>query len=116
MQSIENGARGFAGSIAQPTDDFQIGVNEALLFSNNGRVMQEFLNDGGGSLLARLKEIKEPKAAIDYMVRSVMCRPANGDEIMSLCEYVQRRGDRLPEAYKQVLWAMVSSAEFRFNY
>ena len=39
--------------IAQPTDNFQIGVGEALLFSNGDRVMKEFLTDGGGTLLGR---------------------------------------------------------------
>jgi len=116
FEAIENGGRGFAGMIAQPTDDFQIGVNEALLFSNNVRVMQEFLGDGGGTLLGRLKEIKEPKQGIDLIVRSVLCRPPTDAEIKVLGDYVQRRNDRLPEAYKQIVWALISGAEFRFNY
>ena len=38
IEQMESSARGFASLIAQPTDDFQIGVGEALLFSNGDRV------------------------------------------------------------------------------
>ena len=76
LEQFDGGARGFAAQIAMPTDDFQIGVNEALLFSNNGKLVQEFLADGGGSLLGRIKDMKDVKEAVDRTIRSIMCRPA----------------------------------------
>ncbi len=51
----KSSARGFAALIAQPTDNFQIGVGEALLFSNGDRVAKEFLTDGAGTALGRAK-------------------------------------------------------------
>ena len=116
IEQIEGSARGFASLIAQPSDDFQIGVNEALLFSNNNRVVQEFLGEGGGTLLAKVKDLKDVKQAIDLMVRSVLSRPATDEEKQLLAEYIQKRGDRQLEACRQVVWALISSAEFRFNY
>ncbi len=116
IEQIENSARGFASLIAQPTDDFQIGVNEALLFSNNNRVVQEFLGEGGGTLLAKVKDLKDAKQAIDFIVRSILCRPATDEEKQLLAEYIQKRGDRQLEACRQVVWALIASAEFRFNY
>ena len=116
IEQIENSARGFAGLIAQPSDDFQIGVNEALLFSNNNRVVQEFLGEGGGTLLAKVKDLKDAKQAIDLLVRSVLCRPATDEEKQLLAEYIAKRGDRQLEACRQVVWALIASAEFRFNH
>jgi hypothetical protein len=117
IEGLENAGRGFASLIAQPSgDDFQIGINEALLFSNNGRLMQEFLNDGGGTLLSRVKDIKDSKQAIDLIIRSVLCRSPTEEEVKALGDYLQRRGDRPAEAYKQVLWALIAGAEFRFSY
>lgn len=116
IEQIESSARGFAGSIAQPSDDFQIGVNEALLFSNNSRVMQEFLGDSGGTLLAKVKDLKDAKLAIDLIVRSVLCRPATDEEIQLLAGYIEKRGDRQLEACRQVVWALITGAEFRFNH
>jgi hypothetical protein len=116
IEGIEGAARGFASSIAQPTDDFQIGVGEALLFSNAAKVAADFLADGNDRLLAKAKGLNDPAKAVDLIVRSVLCRPPTADETKTLTEYLARRADRLPEAYRQVVWALVTSAEFRFNY
>ena len=116
IEGLENSARGFASSIAQPTDDFQIGVNEALLFSNSDKVAREFLTDGNDKLLGRVKSASDRSQAIDLIVRSVLCRPATADEQKALQEYLARRADRQPEAYRQMVWALISGAEFRFNY
>jgi len=116
IEQIENNVRGFASQIAAPTDDFQIGVNEALLFTNNNKVTQDFLAEGGGSLLGRVQQMKDDKQAIELIVQNTMCRPATADELQAFGEYIRKRSDRRLAAYRQVLWALVASAEFRFNY
>jgi hypothetical protein len=116
IEGLESAARGFASSLAPPTDDFQIGVNEALLFSNSDKVAREFLADGNDKLLGRVKALADNAKAVDLIVRSVLSRPPTADEQRVLQEYLGRRSDRLPEAYRQVIWALISGAEFRFNY
>jgi hypothetical protein len=116
IEGVENAARGFASQIAQPTDDFQVGVGEALLFSNGDRVAKEFLTDGGGSLLGRVKGMEDPAEAVALLVRAAFNRPATDEERETLTEYVRKRSDRPTEAYRQVLWALLTSAEFRFCY
>jgi hypothetical protein len=116
IEQMEGSARGFASLIAQPTDNFQIGVGEALLFSNGDRLTKEFLTDGGGSLLARAKTIKDEKEAVTLLVKSAYGRAPTDDETKSLVAYVQKRSDRPADAYRQVLWVLVTSPEFRFNY
>src|SRR5262249_41075750 len=64
IEGIEAQARGFAGSIEQPRDDFQISVAEALLFSNGDRILKEYLSETGG-LMGRLKQMTEPKEIVD---------------------------------------------------
>lgn len=115
IEQIESSARGFAALIAQPTDNFQIGVGEALLFSNGDRVMKEILTDGGGMSLGRVKTMKE-KEAVEFLVKTAYGRPATADEVKALVAYVEKRKGREAEAYKQVLWALVTSTEFRFSY
>jgi hypothetical protein len=116
MEEIENSARGFASLIAQPTDNFQIGVGEALLFSNGDRVQKELLTDGGGTTLGRVKGMKEPKEAVDFLVKTAYGRPATGEEAKALVAYVEKRKGREAEAYRHVLWALVTGPEFRFSY
>jgi hypothetical protein len=116
LEGLENAARGFASAFAQPTDDFQIGVNEALLFSNSDKVAREFLADGNDRLLGRVKATTDRDRALDLIVRAVLSRPPTSEEKAALADYVSRRTNRLSEAYRQVVWALICSAEFRFNH
>ncbi len=116
LEQMESAARGFAGSIAQPTDNFQIGVSESLLFSNSDRVLKEFLTDGNGTLLGRVKAEKVDADAHKLLVRTALARPATTAELKALGEYAARRTDRPADANKQMLWALMTSPEFRFNH
>jgi hypothetical protein len=116
MEQLDNSSRGFASLIAQPTDNFQIGVGEALLFSNGNRVLTEMLTDGNGTALGRVKTMKDPKEAIHFLVKTAYGRSATADESKALTAYIQKRTGREAEAYKQVLWALVTAPEFRFSY
>jgi hypothetical protein len=116
IEVVENAGRGFAALIEQPREDFQIGVAEALLFSNNERAQREFLADGRDRLLGKLNDMKDPEKAIDLAVRTILTRPGTPEEKKALLDYVGARQDRRPEAFRQIVWALLTSAEFRFNY
>jgi hypothetical protein len=116
IAGLEEAARGFAPLIEQPREDFQISVSEALLFSNMDRMQKEFLADSGDRLIGRLKQIKNPNEAIDLAMRAVLSRPPTDAEQDAFNKYLSDRKDRPVEAYRQLVWAMLTSAQFRFNY
>lgn len=116
IEQLEASARGFAALLAQPGDNFQIGVGEALLFSNGDRIQKELLTDGAGTALGRAKAMKEPKDAIAFLVRTAYGRAATDAELKGLTAFVEKRKGREADAYKQVLWALLSGPEFRFSY
>jgi len=116
IEQLEAAGRGFAALIAQPTDNFQVGVGEALLFSNGDRVAKEFLTDGPGTVLAKAKALTDPKAAVALLVRTAYGRAPTAAESAALVAYVERRATRPADAYRQVLWALVAGPEFRFVY
>ncbi len=113
---LDDQSRGFAQLIEQPGEDFQISVSEALLFSNMDRMQKEFLADNGDRLLGRLKLVEEPNEAIDLAVRAVLSRPPTERERQVFATYLNERKDRPVEAYQQLVWALLTSTEFRFNY
>ncbi|MDA1053126.1 MAG: DUF1553 domain-containing protein [Planctomycetota bacterium] len=116
IEQIENSARGFAGLIEQPSEGFQVSVTEALLFNNNQRITSEFLRDAGDSLVGTLKSIEDTKQLVDIAVRNVFARPATDDEAQVLGEYLsQYKEDRLIAA-QQLVWALLTTNEVRFNY
>ena len=74
------------------------------------------LADGRDRLVGRLKEMKNPEEAVEVAFRNVLTRPPAAEEKKALVDYLAARRDRLPEAYRQMVWALLTSAEFRFNY
>lgn len=116
IEQAESAGRGLAGSFAVPSDDFQIGVAEALLFSNAERLNRDLLGDGKTGVVAKAAAAKSTDDGIALLVQTAYGRPASPEEARALGEYVRRRSDRTTEAYRQVLWALLSAPEFRFSY
>jgi len=116
LEQQESSARGLAALLAQPTDNFQIGVGEALLFSNRDRIFKEYLTDSPGSTLGRVKTMTDSRRAVELLVKAAYGRSATAEESKALMAYVAKRKGREPEAYQQILWALVTAPEFRFSY
>jgi hypothetical protein len=116
LDSLEKSARSLAGLFVQPGDNFQVGVSEAMLFANNESLLKELLTDASGSLVTRLKQVADLEKRAELAVRTVLSRPAQAEEIRTLADYLRRRDDRPVEACQQVVWALLTSAEFRFNH
>ena len=116
IEAQENAARGFAGQIEQPYDGFQIGVTEALLMNNAEQVEKEFLSDSGDSLVGKLKTIEDSRELVEVAVWTVLNRPPDEQEIKSFEAYLARRVDRKLDSCRQLVWALLTSSECRFNY
>jgi hypothetical protein len=116
LEGIEAIGRGMASLFEQPRDDFQISVTEALLFSNSDRIQKDILSDGSDRLLGRLKLLKTTDEMIDVAVKNVYCRSARPEEVEVLKAFLAKRSDRPAEAMRQMVWALLTSSEFRFNY
>ncbi len=116
IEQLEQSSRGFASLIAQPNDNFQIGVGEALLFSNGDRLMKDFLGDAGNTLLGKLKTEKDPNVVVDMLVFSAFGREPSNEERTAFTAFLAKRADRAAEANRQLLWALLTSPEFRFAY
>lgn len=115
LEGIERSSEGRASLFAQPGENFQVSVSEALLFTNNTNLQKDLL-EGGGTLASRLKQEPDHARRAELAVRTVLCRPAKMEEVQAISDYLQRRGDRVEAACQQIVWALLTSAEFRFNH
>lgn len=115
VEALEKAAGGIANLFAQPTDNFQVGVAEAMLFANN-EALQKSLLEGPGTLPERLSKETDLTKRAELAVRTVLGRPARQDEMQAIVGYMERRQDRPLSACQQVVWALLTSAEFRFNH
>ncbi|MCA9121042.1 MAG: DUF1553 domain-containing protein [Planctomycetaceae bacterium] len=116
IEQVENSARGFAGMIEQPGEDFQVSVTEALLFNNNQRITSEFLRDGNDSLVGTLKSVDDRTQLVSDAVWNVFTRPPTADEIQMLAEYLLQYRENQVIAAQQLVWALLTTNEVRFNY
>jgi hypothetical protein len=98
-----------------PTSSEQTSAAEALFLSNNPSVQQLFAVDEH-SLAARLTELKQPADIAEAAIRAVYCRPALPDEKNRLASWIERQQSPLPQTCEQLVWVLVTSAEFRFQH
>ena len=116
FEQFERTGQAWAGSLERPGDDFQVGVDEALLFSNGDRVQRELLNDAGDRLFKGLLELKNNDELAAAAVWNVLSRPPEPREVKLLTDYLDKRSDRPTDAVRQIVWSLLTSTEFRFNH
>jgi hypothetical protein len=99
----------------QRTDRFQSSAGEALFMSNHPEV-QRLLAPSGKNLAARLTGMTDTRQLVEQAVWTILSRPPESDELAHLARWfdsqTQDRGRRASE----LIWALLASAEFRFNH
>jgi hypothetical protein len=115
-RDLENRATGFAHQIEVPGENFQVSVSEALLFSNGPNVQNDYLAEGNDRLVGKLKTISDRGEMIQAAFWAILSRPATPEEVAGFQAYLEARPDRPVAALQQMVWALLTSSEFRFNY
>ncbi len=88
------------------------------LFLSNHAAFDQYLIDSNQSdhLVPRLLAIKQPEKQIDGMFQTAFGRPALDDEHAAIKQFLDDRKDALELGLRQVVWSLLTSAEFRFNH
>ena len=95
--------------------DFQATVNQSLYFGN-GATVDGWLKAGGESLPVRLGKLEDPLALADELYISVFTRPPTDVEKQDVANFLKDRAADKPVAIGEMIWALLSSSEFRFNH
>ena len=78
--------------------------------------MQQLFAAREGNLTARLAAIEDPAALVRTAVRAVWSRPPEETEMSELADWFRQQGTDRTRACERLVWALVGSAEFRFNH
>ena len=105
-----------ANQFEVPGENFQIGVDEALLFSNNARIWDDYVRDEGASLIGCLKSKGDRSAQIDLAFWTVLSRPALAEERSSCEAFLTQRETNVLLGLRQLVWSLLASPELRFNH
>ncbi len=114
-EQLENASNGWSGQFEMPGENFQVAVDEALLFNNNKRVEDEFLRDSSDRLVGHLKTLSDNQAVIETAIQSICSRPPRDDERTTLDEFLKSRSDRVT-AIQQLVWVLLTGPEMRFSF
>jgi hypothetical protein len=102
-------------SIDPRTDRFQSSAGEALFLSNNPEA-QRLAMPAGRNVAARLAAMKDNGQIVDSAVWAILSRAPDAEERSYLGRWLEEHGQNHGKACGQLVWALVTSAEFRFNH
>ncbi|HEX5106379.1 MAG TPA: DUF1549 domain-containing protein [Pirellulaceae bacterium] len=102
-----------------PTEGGQSSADEALYLSNSAAI-QTLVSAEEGTLAARLAEMSDDRSIAEAAIRHVYCRPPDEGEIERLAGWLDEQS-QAPSFEKvrtceQIVWILVTSAEFRFQH
>jgi hypothetical protein len=116
IQQVEGAGRGLTEKLEPAGADYQVGVDEALHFSNSERVAKELLRNGKDTLLDKLQSVADTGQRADLAIRAITARPPEPEELETVKQFFDERADRPDTACQQVVWSLLMSSELRFNY
>jgi hypothetical protein len=105
----------FGGAPGQPEDPSQTTLDQ-VLFLTNGSLIRGWLAPRAGNLTDRLGQLQEPAAVAEELYLSVLTRRPTKEEQAEIADYLKARAKDRPAALQELVWALIASAEFRFNH
>ncbi|MCA9139242.1 MAG: DUF1553 domain-containing protein [Planctomycetales bacterium] len=113
---FERQTESIANRFEIPDEDFQVSVEEALWMSNNAQVQNDYLNAGSNRLVGYLRQIADDEQLIRSACRSILSREPETEEMESIAAYLNDHHERRDDAIGHIVWALLTSPEFRFNH
>ncbi|HET6575081.1 MAG TPA: DUF1549 and DUF1553 domain-containing protein [Fimbriiglobus sp.] len=101
----------FGGAPGEPEDPEAATLDQAL-FLKHGGAIRGMIAPRPGDLTDRLGKLSDPRAVVDELFLSVLSRPPTNAERSDVAAVLSSDKAALPE----VVWALIASAEFRFNH
>jgi hypothetical protein len=105
--------RAFAGPPGAAGFDATI---DQALFVANGALIRGLLAPRPGNLIARLVALPTADAVAEELYLSVLTRLPEADERREVAEFLAGRPHDRTVALQDLAWALLASAEFRFNH
>jgi hypothetical protein len=105
----------YAAAAGQPQNDFFATADQAL-FAANGGLINGWLAPAGGNLSERMVKEKDPPKAADDLYVTVLSRTPSAEEVADVVRLLAENDKNKPAAVQELVWGLLTSAEFRFNH
>jgi hypothetical protein len=104
----------FGGPSGQP-QEFDARLEQAL-FLANGPTVRGWLTPRAGNLIDRLTKLTNGEALVEELYVSVFTRLPSAEERKETADFLASRSGDSTAALQDMAWALLASAEFRFNH
>lgn len=95
--------------------DFEATLDQTL-FLTNGATLRDWLTPRPGSLIERVNGQKDAGLVAEELYLSILTRMPDEVERKEVADHLARRGNERLAALQDLAWALLTSAEFRFNH
>jgi Protein of unknown function (DUF1553) len=98
-------------------DETVVTVNDTLFYSN-GAVIEEYLASSNSEehLIKQLIALESHEQRVQRLFLAAFGREPAEDETAAVAAFLEKRADSMEPALRQVIWSLVTSAEFQFNH
>lgn len=104
----------FGNGAAQPQDGFFATADQSLFFANGG-TLSSWIASGGASLKQRALAHAEPAAIAEELSLTLFGRRATNEEVAWIEASLPAAPEARPAALDEIIWAWMTSVEFRFD-
>lgn len=109
----------FVGVYSNPPGEAEVDFTPSMghaLFLMNDQGVLDWLKPKSGNLVERLSNLNDAATVADELYISALTRPPADEEVAEVAAYLTQNKDRRTEALGELVWALISSAEFRMNH
>lgn len=105
----------YGAGAGQPQGDFFATADQAL-FANNGGTLFSWAGSAGDNVTSKLIAATDLPAAIDHLYLALLGRTPTAEEIADVQQYLSQAPDQKAALAQELVWGILTSAEFRFNH
>ena len=99
----------------QAQTDFFATVDQAMFVSNGGNI-NGWVGAAGENPTGRALKAETPAQAAEELYLGLLNRRPEETEVQAVAGYLQARPEEKQACLQEIAWALLNSAEFRFNH
>jgi hypothetical protein len=112
---LEKDLKAFVDLYDTDGDGFAATTAQALFMTYNA-LPQKYLQNSKGNLLGRLTVMSDNRSAILDAYIALLSRAPAAEELQSATQYLQTTSAPREQRLRDLIWALLTSPEFRFNH
>lgn len=105
----------YGNAAGQPQTDFFATADQAL-FADNAGTINGWIAAAGGNVTERVQNTENAASAAEELYLGVLSRMPTAQETADVTAYLAQRTEDRAAAARELVWSLITSAEFRFNH